>query len=153
MRFMSNNAEQSRNTRGITPLLYEKESFAIRGACFSVYKNFRNTQKEIVYQKSLFEELKSKGFNVEREKQLPVYYLSKKVGVYTPDIIVNNSILIELKAKPFMHKNDIQQFWYYLKNSNFKLGFLVNFGEANGVRVIRRVYDSARSSSAQRSSV
>lgn len=125
-------------------LLYPQESYFIRGACFSVYKKFRNTQKESVYQKSLIEELKAEGLVVEREKQLPIYYLGKKVGVYTPDIIVNGLILLELKAKPLLHKDDIEQFWHYLKNSEFKLGFLVNFGQSHGVKIVRRVYDTAR---------
>lgn len=128
----------------MAPLLYPDESYQIQGACFSVYKKFRNTQKEIIYQKSLTEELQSRGLFVEREKQLPIYYSNKKVGVYTPDILVNNSIIIELKAKPFLHKEDIRQFWYYLKNSDFNLGYLINFGEPNGVKMIRRIYDTAR---------
>lgn len=126
--------------------LYPDESYIIRGACFTLYKQFRNTQKESIYQKSLLEELRIHGLEVEREKQLPVYYQSKKVGVYTPDLLVNNSIIIELKAKPFLHKDDIQQFWYYLKNSQFRLGFLVNFGEHDGVKIVRKVYDEARNS-------
>ncbi len=97
-----------------------------------------------MYQRALEEELKSKGLEVVREKQLPVYYKNTKAGVYTPDLIVNNIIIIELKAKPFLHEDDIKQFWYYLKNSQFKLGFLVNFGENGGVKIIRKVYDKAR---------
>lgn len=128
-----------------TALLYQRESYLIRGACFSVYKKLRNTQKESVYQRSLFVELTNLGLKVEKEKQLPVYYSGVKVGTYTPDLLVNESILIELKAKPFLHKDDIKQFWYYLKNSEFKLGFLVNFGESDGVNIKRRVYDTARS--------
>lgn len=124
--------------------LYENESYLIRGACFKVYKTFWNTQKEVVYQRSLAEELHNLNLVVEREKQLPVYYEKKKVGVYTPDILINDIIVIELKAKPFLHKDDLQQFWYYLKNSGYKLGFLVNFGEPNGVKIIRRIYDQAR---------
>jgi GxxExxY protein len=128
----------------MTVLIYPKESYLIRGACFRIYKKFRNAQKEVIYQKALFEELKSTNFKVEREKQLPIYHLGIKIGFYTPDIIVNNEIILELKAKPFIHKNDIDQFWQYLKNSNFKLGFLINFGESNGVNIIRKVYDQAR---------
>jgi len=124
--------------------LFPQESYLIRGASFSIYKKFRNTQKESIYQKSLAEELKSKGLGVVREKQLPIYHLGIKVEVYTPDLLVNKLILIELKAKPFIHKEDIRQFWYYLKNSEFKLGFLINFGKPNGVEIIRRVYDKAR---------
>ena len=125
-------------------LLYKGESYLIRGACFAIYKKFRNTQKERVYQKALELELNSEGLTVEREKQIPVHHLGVKVGVYTPDLLVNNIILIELKAKPFLHKEDITQFWHYLKNSEFKLGFLVNFGNPEGVEIIRRVYDNAR---------
>ena len=127
-----------------TDLLYPQESYIIQGACFNIYKKFRNTQKELIYQKALEAELKNEGLKVEREKQLPVYHLDIKVGTYTPDLLVSESIIIELKSKPFLHKDDIKQFWYYLKNSIFRLGFLVNFGEPNGVKIIRRVYDTAR---------
>lgn len=140
---MSISAEPSRTVRRTT-LIYPSESYMIRGACFIIYKKFRNTQKESVYQKALVEELKSKGLNVEREKQLPVYHLGIKVGTYAPDLLVNDAIILELKAKPFLHKDDVQQFWHYLKNSEFKLGFLINFGEPNGVKIIRRVYEQAR---------
>ena len=125
-------------------LLYEKESYLIRGACFTVYKTLWSAQKEVIYQRALAEELQILGLEVEREKRLPVKYRDKQVGVYTPDILVNQAIILELKAKPFLHKEDLQQFWYYLKNSGYKLGFLINFGEPKGVTIMRRVYDEAR---------
>jgi len=137
---MQNNTRNQTETQ----IIYPQESYIIRGACFTLYKKFRNTQKESIYQRSLVAELKNRGLNIEVEKQLPVYHLGSKVGTYTPDLVVNESILIELKAKPFIHKQDLQQFWYYLKNSHFKLGFLINFGESDDVKIIRRVYDSAR---------
>lgn len=138
------NAELSRTKRGTTQLLYQEESYIIRACCFLIYKKFRNTQKEKIYQKALEIELLSKGFGVEREKQLPIYHLEQKVGTYIPDFVVNKTIILELKAKPFIHKDDIKQFWYYLMNSEFRLGFLINFGEAAGVNIIRRVYDTSR---------
>lgn len=58
--------------------------------------------------------------------------------------MINDIILIEIKAKPFIVKEDIEQFWYYLKNSNYKLGFLINFGASGSVQIIRKVYDTAR---------
>jgi GxxExxY protein len=124
----------------INNFLYEKETYKIRGAIFEIYKKFRNTQKEGVYHNSLCEELVVEKFHVEKNKQIPIYYNGKKVGVYTPDLIVNNKIIIELKAKPQLLKSDIQQFWYYLKNSGFRLGFLVNFGASGGVDIHRRIY-------------
>lgn len=137
-------AKSSETIRRTTQLLFPQESYIIQGACFEIYKKFRNTQKESIYQKSLYIELKAKGLNVEREKQLPIFYLQEKVGLYIPDLLVNNEIILELKAKPFLHKDDVKQFWYYLKNSHFKLGLLINFGETDGVKIIRRVFDTAR---------
>lgn len=135
------NIQNNTQNKSQKSFLFKEESYLIRGSCFSLYKKFRNTQKESIYQKSLLLELTSKGLQAVREKQIPIYHLGVKVGVYTPDFIVNEAIIIELKAKPFIHKEDLQQFWYYLKNSEFSLGFLVNFGEPNGVKIIRRVYD------------
>lgn len=127
-----------------TKLLYEEESYLIRGACFSVYKQLRNTQKESVYQRALLIELQNMNLLVEREKRFPIFYNGKQVGFYTPDLVVNNAILLELKAKTILIKEDVQQFWYYLKNTGFQLGFLINFGESDGVKIVRRVYESSR---------
>lgn len=136
--------EPSGTKRRTTQLIYPTESFLIRGACFEIYKKFRNTQKESIYQNALYYELLSKNLSVVKEKALPIYHLGNKVGIYRPDLLINDAIIIELKAKPFLHKDDIQQFWYYLKNSEFKLGFLINFGESDGVKIVRRVYDISR---------
>jgi len=128
----------------VADFLFEKESYIIRGAVYQIYKKFRNSQKEKVYLRALAEELKVRELKVEIEKRISVYYLNKKVGTYVPDLVINNAIFIELKAKPFIHKKDQEQFWHYLKNSHFRLGFLVNFGSSNGVQIIRRVYDKSR---------
>lgn len=130
--------------QGDAKLLFEKDSYLIRGAVFEIYKHFRNTQKEIVYRNALVQELNKQGLNVEVEKRIPVSYGGRTVGTYVPDLVVNREICIELKAKPFFHKEDKEQFWHYLKNSDFRLGFLINFGASDGVQIIRRVYDIAR---------
>lgn len=125
-------------------LLYPKESYTIRGVAFDIYKQFRNNHKEKVYHNAYYLGLIYKGLKAEKEKRLDIYYNGKKVGTYTPDLIVNNIILIELKAKPNLTQQDIEQFWHYLKGSNYKLGFLINFGAPKGVQIIRRVYETAR---------
>ncbi len=125
-------------------LLYQKESFIIRGVAFDIYKQFRNNHKERVYHNAYFLGLTYKGLIVEKEKRIDVFFNGKKVGVYVPDLIVNDSILIELKAKPRLTKEDEKQFWYYLKGTNFRLGFLINFGAPDGVEITRKVYDTAR---------
>ena len=124
--------------------LYKEESYIIRGGAFEAYKQFRNRHKEVVYQRALMEYLKTKGLKVEKEKQIPIYFQNKKVGTYTPDLVLNDVIFIELKCKPRIIQEDIKQFWYYFKCSFYKVGYLINFGSANGVQIIRRVYDTAR---------
>lgn len=124
-------------------LLYEKESYEIRGACFKIWKEFGNAYKESIADKALTIELKSRGLGVEDQKRINVYYNGQKVGTYVPDKVVNSQIIIELKSKPFLTQGDIKQFWRYLKGSNFKLGFLVNFG--NKLEIKRVVYETARS--------
>jgi len=124
--------------------LYKEESYIIQGGAFEVYKQFRNRYKEKVYLRSLSEYLKAKGLTIENEKQIPIYFQAKKVGTYIPDLIVNNCLFIELKCKPKITQDDIKQFWYYLKGSKYKVGYLINFGAPNGVQIIRRVYDTAR---------
>lgn len=127
-------------------LLYKEESYIVQGGAFEIYKQFRNRHKEIIYQRALIEYLKNKGLVTDKEKQIPIYFQNKKVGVYIPDIVVSNHIFIELKCKPIITKDDIKQFWYYLKCSDYKVGYLINFGASGGVQIIRRVYDTARKS-------
>lgn len=125
-------------------LLYRRESFLIRGVAFDIYKQFRSNYKEKVYQNAYLLGLVYKELSVEKEKRLDVFFKGKRVGVYVPDLIVNGEIIIEIKAKPKLTNEDIKQFWYYLKGSDYRLGFLINFGSPNGVEIIRRVYDTAR---------
>jgi GxxExxY protein len=88
--------------------------------------------------------LKREGFLFETEKQLPVIVEGKKIGIYVPDIIINEKIMLEIKTKEFITKQDIRQFWQYLRATSYKLGFLINFGKPGGVEIIRKVYDTAR---------
>ncbi|MFC1620994.1 GxxExxY protein [Candidatus Omnitrophota bacterium] len=125
-------------------LLYEKESYDIRGVVFDIYKQLRSGHKEKVYQNALYLGLREKGLDVDKEQKIKIYYTGKDVGTYVPDFIINRTVLIELKAKPKLLQEDIKQFWQYLKGSGYKLGFLINFGARNGVEIVRRVYDTAR---------
>lgn len=137
------------NTRKNADLdfLYGEITYKIRGACFEVYKRFGGAFKEKIIENALLEELKIKGLKTDIQKRIDIYYKDKKVGVYVPDIIVNNLVLVELKCKPFITKEDERQFWLYLKGSDYKLGLLINFG-AQKLEIRRRVYDLAREISA-----
>lgn len=91
----------------------------------------------------MVKELGDRGFVVESQKKIPIHYKGVKVGSYTPDLIVNNLIVIELKAKQCLVQEDERQFWYYLRSAPYRLGFLINFGPQQ-LEIRRRVYDRAR---------
>jgi len=127
----------------VNDFLYERESYQIRGACFEVYKAFGGAFKEKVIDRALTRALEKRGLGVETQKRIDIYFENEKVGTYVPDKIINDCILLEIKAKPFLTKSDVDQFWKYLRGSKYKLGFLINFGPAK-LEIKRIVYDTAR---------
>ncbi len=127
----------------VNDFFYEKESYEIRGACFDVWKSFGGAFKEKIIDRALTKALEKRGLAVEDQKRIDIYFEGEKVGTYVPDKIVNNCIIVELKAKPFITKQDIDQFWKYLKGARYKLGFLINFGPEK-LTIQRIVYDTAR---------
>jgi len=127
--------------------LYKDITYKIRGACFEVYNKFGGAFKEKVVDNSLYEELKSRKLKVDRQKRIDIYFKNKKVGMYVPDFVIDDKILVELKRKPKLMLEDEKQFWLYLKGSDYKLGLLINFGSEK-LEIKRRIYDRARHKSA-----
>lgn len=130
-------------------LLHEEITYQIRGACFDIWKQFRGAFKEIIIDRALTEALKNHGLQVEDQKRIDIYYNNKKVGVYILDKIINNEVLMELKCKPFITKEDERQLWLYLKATNYKVGLLINFGPEK-LEIRRRIYDKARPNNSPR---
>jgi len=135
------------NKRKVDDFLYEDLSYQIRGCAFSVYNVLGFGHKESVYQKAFALELKKKNILFEKEKALAITYDGKPVGLYRPDFVVESKVLIELKAVPFMPKDHEVQLTYYLKGTDYKLGFLINFG-AKRLDIRRRVWTPDQWSSA-----
>lgn len=129
--------------RLVKDFLYEEESYKIRGACFDVWKQFKGMFKESVVDQALTIALEEKELKVESQKRINIYFHNKKVGTYIPDKIVNDKILIELKSKAFVTKQDLETFWNYLRGSDYKLGFFINFSPTE-LQIKRVVYDTAR---------
>jgi len=111
----------------IPDFLYEEESYKIRGACFNVYNTLGGGIKEKIIERALTKELLSQGMTVGNQTRINIVYKNEKIGVYIPDLVVDNKIIIEIKSKPFITKEDKKQFWSYLRGSKYKLGFLIGF--------------------------
>ena len=124
-------------------LLYEDLTYEIRGAIFAVHQALGPGHKESVYQKALAKELTIRNIPFMKEKILDVVYKDEKVGTYKPDFIVDDKVIIEIKAVPFLPRDAEVQLSYYLRGTNYKLGLLVNFGSKK-VDIRRRIYSAQR---------
>ncbi len=144
--FSQNNAESTQNNaekNKVGDFLFEDLTYKIRGAMFNVRKKIGLGHKESVYHKALEIEFEKQGLSFESEKRIDIKYEDEKIGVYQPDFVVENKVLIELKALPKIGKQQLNQVWTYLKGSDYKLALLVNFSSSD-LEIKRMVYDSAR---------
>lgn len=101
---------------------------------------------ESVYEIVLAEELKDLGLYVERQKPIPIRYKRMQFDEgFRADIIVENRVLIELKSVETISRVHSKQVLTYLKLLDFRLGFLINFGESlvrDGItRLVNRLDD------------
>jgi GxxExxY protein len=100
--------------------LYKDQTYALRGFLFSVHNELGRFAKEKQYGDKLEEKLKLNGIPYKRE--LKISDIKD-----TPDFILWDLIILELKAKPFSQKEDFEQVQRYLHQTNLKLAILVNF--------------------------
>ncbi len=127
----------------ISDFLYPEESKHIYDACHEVWKEFGGAFKEKIVDRALTLSLQARGLEVEDQKRIDVSFRGVKVGQYNPDKVINKTIILEIKCKPFLTYEDERQFWFYLKATEYKLGFLINFAPTR-VDIKRRIYDKAR---------
>ncbi len=121
-------------------LIYEDESYAIRGAIFEVYHQLGTGFLESVYQESLERELLIRSIPFVPQPQLDLYYKGEKLNqFYKPDFICFDSIIVELKDLSTLANEHQAQVLNYLKAGQMKLGFLVNFGSSPKVTIHRFV--------------
>ena len=108
-------------------LKYENVSYRIRSALFEVYNTLGPGFKESIYHKALAEELKNKGLKFNDKKRIQIKYKGKSVGIYEPDFIVEDKIIIEIKSVEIMTRVFEKQLYSYLKGTDYKVGILVPF--------------------------
>lgn len=97
---------------------------------------------EKVYQNALLIELKNRGLQVSSNEKIKVYYKGENVGDYYADIIVNNTIIVELKATEFIVEAFENQLLNYLRGTDCEVGLLLNFGKKPEFK--RRVFENKR---------
>ncbi len=112
----------------------------ILGAFFNVYNRLGYGFSEKVYENALALELERCGLSVEQQKPIQVYYEGEVVGEYYADILVNNLVILELKAARKILDEHTAQLLSYLKSTQIEVGLLLNFGPKP--QHVRKVYDN-----------
>ena len=110
-------------------LLYEELSNKVLQAYFNVLNHLTTGLLESVYENALCMEFDEMGIPYERQKHLDVFYKGKIVGEFVPDVVVDNKIILELKSIPKLTPANSAQLINYLSITQFKVGYLLNFGE------------------------
>lgn len=113
----------------MSSLLHKKITDAVLKAYYDVYNDLGYGFLEKVYQNAMYLELKSLGYKVEVQKQIKVYFRNQLVGEYYADILIEDKIIIELKACELLMNVHIAQLMNYLKATEVEVGLLLNFGE------------------------
>jgi GxxExxY protein len=101
----------------------------IMKAYFNVYNTLGYGFLERVYENAMILELEKSGLHCEKQKAISVYYDNHIVGDYFADIIVEEKVIIELKAAEMLVEEHSMQLVNYLKATNIEVGLLLNFGK------------------------
>jgi GxxExxY protein len=121
-------------------LIHKELAYAVVGAAMEVHNVLGPGFLESVYQRSLSKELNLRNIPHVQLVKLPVSYKGESVGIYEADIVVNEKIILELKAMSSdFHTRHMGQALNYLSATGYQLALLINFGRPSLVykRIVR----------------
>ena len=98
------------------------------GSAFTVYNTLGYGFLEKVYENALVHELRKAGLHITQQKPFPVFYDGINVGDYVADLLVGDSLIVELKSAKAIDDSHIAQCLNYLKAARLRHGLLLNFG-------------------------
>jgi GxxExxY protein len=125
-------------------LIYEDTTSLIISCFYKVYNELGFGFLEKVYENALLIELAEHGLFCRKQSQITVFYKGNPVGDYYADIIVNDTIIIELKAAENLVEEHEFQLVNYLKATNIEVGLLLNFGKQPQIK--RKIFTNDRKS-------
>lgn len=109
-------------------MLYKEITDQVLAAFYDVYNELGFGFLENVYQNALYRELQRKGLACEALKPIEVYYKGEIVGKYIADIVIEDKVILELKAVSSLTEAHECQLQNYLKATRIEVGLLLNFG-------------------------
>lgn len=108
-------------------ILYPELSYLICGLCFKVHNELGSFLSEKQYGDALENLFKINNINYSRESELPIIFEGEKSGHNITDFVIDNKIILEIKAKNMVTRDDYYQIKRYLISAKKELGILVNF--------------------------
>ena len=118
-------------------------SYRVIGCALEVYKTLGPGLLESVYEKALVIELTNKGIKAERQVPVNIFYKGVELGEgLRIDVLVEDSLVVELKSVDTLNKVHYKQLLTYLKITNKRVGLLINFNESNLIDGIKRIVNN-----------
>ncbi|MBX3052882.1 MAG: GxxExxY protein [Caldilineaceae bacterium] len=96
---------------------------------YTVYNALGYGFLEKVYETAMLQEFERRGLQVEQQRNIEVYFSGKLVGDYYADLVVENRVILEIKAAEIMHDSFVAQLQNYLRATSCEIGFVFNFGK------------------------
>jgi len=109
-------------------IIFKELSYKAVGLAMEVHKKLGYGFLEKVYENAMMILLEKEGIHAEQQVPISVYFEEKIVGEYFADILVDNKIILELKASDNIIEGHRAQMLNYLRATNIPLGIIINFG-------------------------
>jgi len=109
-------------------LKHKELTYKIIGVFYDVYNELGHGFLESVYQRALELALESASLNIRNRVKIPVWFRGQRVGIFEGDLLVENSILLELKTARCLDRSHQAQLMNYLRATDIEVGLLLNFG-------------------------
>ncbi|MFZ4681057.1 MAG: GxxExxY protein [Terrimicrobiaceae bacterium] len=121
-------------------MLHEELSGKIIGAAMQVLNTLKPGLDEKIYENALKLELEAQGHTIQQQKRYPVFYRETNVGTLVPDLIVDETVIIDPKVVTAFTDSHIAQMTGYLAITGLQLALLINFKNAKleWKRVVRQ---------------
>lgn len=107
---------------------FEELTHRIIGCAMKVHSTLGNGFQEVIYQRALAIEMELEGLAFDREREMPIFYREQHIGTRRVDFLVEEKILVELKALIELEDVHLAQGKNYLEAFKLETGLLINFG-------------------------
>jgi len=139
---LADHANLAGQGKGIMQAKHKDITELIIKAFYTVYNTLGYGFLEKVYENAMVIELRKLGLSVVPQAPITVYYDDQPVGDYNTDLLVEDAVIVELKATRALASENEAQLLNYLKATVYEVGLLLNFGLKPQVK--RKVYDNER---------